>query len=306
MLLVGFLVPILASAWLIFNGKGLDSEMTMTYWTGIERYQGVFVNPHNLGHSMALAFFIAVIYGWFNYVDRVPGQPWLTNSAKIVLLLVVVFGLFDLYYSFVRTTWFGMIIFLGFFTFYYSKKAAFMLFGSIVGVALLALPILSLVFFDFVEVAKGEKEADRIGSGRPYIWSHNIEIFKKLSFDMKLAGVGVGNHAEMGTHKATVEGVWNSHNDFLEVMMQTGIVGLLLFLFVQVQIFLVIRKLPTRDRGIFMALFLAVMFMNFSSNSYFSRFSIGQIFFMILAYVESRAIFNAEISRSQIVLCAAK
>lgn len=49
-----------------------------------------------------------------------------------------------------------------------------------------------------------------------------------------------------------------------------------------------IRRLNLRDKLPFLAFFLAVSAMNLASNSYVVRFSIGQMFFMVLAYIESR------------------
>lgn len=80
--------------------------------------------------------------------------------------------------------------------------------------------------------------------------------------------------------------VWNSHNDFLEVMMQTGLIGLLIYLMMQFCIYSKIRQLKGKELYVFLALFYAVNFMNFISNSYVSRFGLGQIFYAVLAFIE--------------------
>jgi len=289
-MLIAFLVPTILSVALILQGNGLDK---VNYWTGLARYQGVFVNPHNFGHSMTFMLMLSAIYVWFKY--STPERPlnWLTKSDKLLIALVLLFGLFALYQSYVRTAWFGLLIFVIIFAYKYNKKwvVAMLVGGLLVG--FLASPILKLVFHDVVEVTEGERETERIGSGRPYIWGHNLTVFSELTFDRQLAGVGIGNRDKIFSEQQGNENIWNSHNDFLEVMMQTGVVGFLLFAWLQLLVYRRIRALPSRDMYPFLAIFLTVVFMNFASNSYVVRFSVGQMFYMLLAYIESKSVIQS-------------
>ncbi|HEY9197909.1 MAG TPA: O-antigen ligase family protein [Gammaproteobacteria bacterium] len=287
-MLVAFLVPTLWSAALVLHGQGLDK---VNYWTGLARYQGVYVNPHNFGHTMTFMLMLSVIYVWFKYTAPGRDSKWLNLTDKLLLAVICLVGVFDLYESYVRTAWTGFLIFLLVFAYKYSKKLVIAFVVSAVLVGYVAEPLLKLVFHDVVEVQEGKRDAERIGSGRPYIWGHNLDIFKNLSFDRQLAGVGVGNRGQIFVSEAGSDNVWNSHNDFLEVMMQVGIVGLLLFLAMQWLIYRRIAALPLLDRLPFLALFLAVVYMNFMSNSYVVRFSIGQMLYMLLAYIESAAMY---------------
>lgn len=285
-MLVAFLVPTLWGAVVVLQGQGLDK---VNYWTGLARYQGVYMNPHNFGHAMTFMLMVSVIYVWFRYSNSERGLQWLSFTDKVLLALVGLVGLFDLYESYVRTAWMGLLVFLVVFTYKFNKKIVIAFVMSIVLIGYVAEPLLKLVFHDVVEVQEGKRDIERIGSGRPYIWKNNLEIFKNLSFDRQLAGVGIGNRGKIfDTTRREV--VWNSHNDFLEVLMQTGIVGFLLFLVMQGLIYRRIVALPLSDRLPFQALFLAVIFMNFLSNSYVVRFSIGQMLYMLLAYIESAAV----------------
>ncbi len=296
-LLLGFLVPTLMSAWMIAHGEGLNRVL---YWTGLERYQGVFVNPHNLGHMMALNIMVAVCFIWFKYVDREPDRRgWLSGFEKVVLILSITAAFYGLYESYVRTALLGLVVFLATFLYLTNKKILVLAVLAGAVAVIVALPVVMLIFSDVIAVSEGKQKADQIASGRPYIWSHNLAIFDKLPLERKLMGVGVGNRVEGIMSKEIrfggsesgfeIRGVWNSHNDFLEAMMQTGLVGLVMFLGINLGLLVSIMKLPERDRGFFLALFLAVAFMNFSSNSYLSRFSVGQIYWMIMAYVQSKA-----------------
>lgn len=290
-MLVAFLVPTIWSVTLIIQGEGLDK---VDYWTGLARYQGVFVNPHNFGHTINLMLMLSVIYVWFKYAGSARNSGWLSSLDKILLGMILVFGLYALYQSYVRTAWTGFLGFLLVFAYKYNKKLVIVFVASAVLVGYVALPLLKLVFHDVAEVAEGKRDVERIGSGRPYIWSHNLEIYKNLSIDRKLAGVGIGNRGEIFSDNYGTDNVWNSHNDFLEVLMQTGMLGFILFICIQVLIYRRIVSLPLSDRLPFLALFLAVVYMNFMSNSYVVRFSIGQMFYMILAYIESAAVMTSQ------------
>lgn len=226
-MLIGLLVPTLISIVFIAQGKGLNQ---LNYWTGLQRYQGVFVNPHNFGHTMNFMLMIAIIFIWFKFTTEKSRGARFTASELILLGLVIASGLFALYVSYVRTAWLGLVIFILIFAYKYSKKlTSVIVVGMVIG-GLLLLPFLKLVFHDIAEVAEGERSAERIASGRPYIWGHNWEIFKKLTFDRKLAGVGIGNRGHVLSTQHGKDNVWNSHNDFLEVFMQTGIIGFIIFL----------------------------------------------------------------------------
>ena len=284
-MLIAFLVPTILSVILIVQGKGLDK---VNYWTGLERYQGIFVNPHNFGHSMTLMLMLAGIYIWFKFSDPEHPVNWLSKTDKLLLALILGFGLPALYQSYVRTAWVGLLIFTLVIVYKYSKKMVITLMIAGGLIAFVAAPVLKLIFLDVVEVSEGKRDAERIGSGRPYIWTHNLTIFSNLPFERQLAGVGIGNRDKIFSERSGQENIWNSHNDFLEVMMQTGIVGFLLFVWLNLLIYFRIRRLPIIDKLPFLALFFSVLFMNFISNSYVVRFSVGQMFYMLLAYIESR------------------
>ena len=289
LMLAGFLLPAVASTILIIQGQGLDK---VNYWTGLPRYQGVFINSHNFGHNMAFMLMLALVYIWMLYNRRKSGRRWLGYWNAVLLIFVISIGLYNLYESFVRTTWLGLLIFVLILAYKQNKKVAISVTIVVALAVFVAAPLLELVFHDVVEVTEGKRDKELIASGRPYIWSHNLNIFSNLSIDRKLAGVGIGNRRDVFSSAYSTDNVWNSHNDFLEVMMQTGLIGLLIFLFIQYQIFRRIQRLPSHDKTAFLALFVAVTCMNFSSNSYVVRFSIGQMLYMVMAYIESRPTYQ--------------
>lgn len=293
MMLIGFSIPIIVTTILIAAKQGLDDE---NYWTGILRYKGAYPNPHDLGHNMALFIMIAVLY----WVMRNEHARTLVGNVRayrryvrwnlwvqVLLGLLVALALFSLYKSVVRTAFLGLAIFVFLFLFFYNKKWLLVAGAAVTLAVVLMWSVWSLIFFDVVQVYEGKQSAEHFGSGRPEIWEHNWKIFSEMPIDRQLAGVGIGNRGFVQTEIRGNENIWNSHNDFLEVMIQTGYIGIFLYLVMQILILAAILRVRGRERYVFFAIFVAVTFMNFSSNSYVSRVGLGQELYMILAYIQA-------------------
>lgn len=281
-MILGYSIPVLGSAFLIVQGKGLDRVM---YWTGLHRFQGIYVNPHNLAHCMTFLLMVICIYAVICAIDPKLKRISQRKATLIFFSALSVIALYCLYKSYVRTCFLGLLVFVYYFLFRINKKLlmALTLFLGILGMLFAAL--LYTIFFDMIDAAKGKVDAERFGSGRPYIWKHNLTEFSKFPLDRQLAGAGIGNRRTI--HSSNVgDDVWNSHNDFLEVLMQTGIVGFIIFILMQFFMLQKIRRLEGKEKYVFLALFLAVAFMNFVSNSYIVRFGLGQMYYVVLAYIE--------------------
>ncbi|WP_320175160.1 O-antigen ligase family protein [Maridesulfovibrio sp.] len=282
LMLIGYSVPILASTFLIVQGKGLYKVL---YWNNLFRYSGAYVNPHNLAHCMALYLMTLMIFAVIcsQYDDLVPILK--QRLFFVFSCMISVFALYCLYKSYVRTCFFGLLLFIYYYLFRVNKKLLAFL-SLIMGVVLiLSAAVVYTIFFDMVDAVKGPDKS-QFGSGRPMIWKHNIETYAAQPLDGILAGVGVGSVTSHINERQKVGDVLNSHNDFLDVLTQTGLIGFILFIVFQLCLLQKIRLLEGRERYAFLALFLAVTFMNFVSNSYVTRFGLGQMFYALLAYIE--------------------
>jgi O-antigen ligase len=285
-LILGFIVPVGVSALMIYEGKGVAQRI---FWTGLERYSGVYNGIHTMGHNMG--FLIILVYIYFVMRNRdTATRMGLLHKGSLLFLCSI--ALYCLVHGHVRTVYVGLLIFFGTVTYLYSKRLFFV--AAVVGVvlAIAVAPFLSSLFFDVTEVFSGRRDVEEAGSGRPLIWNHNLAIFANLPFDRQIAGVGIGNFMAdpfkdiNASSKITMNHVWNSHNDFLEVLMEIGAIGLFLIIILYLAIGRAILRMRGRDRHTFFALFLAVVVMNALSNSYIARFGLGQMFFMLLVYVE--------------------
>jgi O-antigen ligase len=285
-LILGFALPVFLSAILISQGKGLFDTI---YWTGLERYSGAYANNHNMGHSMGFLLILITVYITLVIIHKDSITVKLTWAKYGFFLLLAGTASYCLYYSQVRTVFIGLLVFFLIALFSYSKKW-FALFLLLVSISVITLaPLYSKIFFDVVEAYEGQREIEQAASGRPYIWDHNLSIYSELSIDRKLAGVGIGNtisnrNRNFSGRKA-IGNVWESHNDFLTLLMETGAVGLVLMSLMYSFILAAILKLRGRGKYVFLAFFGSVMIMNFVSNSYITRFGMAQMLFMIMTYV---------------------
>lgn len=310
-LVAGFSLPVFGSAWLTFIGQGIDMEV---YSTGVSRYRGVYANIHNMGHSMALVLMLMTIYLVISRprnirtaTNSVSGTPaWWAIAGSVCLGAAALYCLFN---AQVRTAYVGLFLFVVVLLFCYSKKALAGFVITCMAFALVFSSALRIVFYDVDEAVRGERSLDRAGSGRPAIWSHNLRLFGDLTLDRKIAGVGIGNTGIGASAKGLLkdrQGAWNSHNDFLETLMQTGALGLCLLVGIYYSMWRAVIRMNGRGRGAFLALFVTVMAMNFLSNSYVSRFGLAQIFFMIMVYVEMpQAVRHSLVRQGRLRLSAA-
>jgi O-antigen ligase len=119
----------------------------------------------------------------------------------------------------------------------------------------------------------------KMGSGRPTIWANDFAKYARLPIDQQLAGIGIGT-------EFTSEGEFGGHNDWLRILWDTGIIGFVLFAWLQILILRAILRMRGRERHVFLALFAAVNVMMLVSNSYNMRIQVSQLYYMILAFIE--------------------
>lgn len=294
LLIVGFAVPLLGSVFLILHGGGLEE---VNYWTGTLRYEGAYSSAHDMSHNAG--FMLMAI--WLYLIVRKENATLVREfslARKCFLAVLVLAAVFLIYKSSVRTTVLGLAIFVMVLLAMHYRKP--LLIGAVAIILVSSFALSENVqkrFFPEGEWAEKSADFDATdyGSARPNIWKRQLVVFVGLPIDKQLAGIGIGNTLadEIGRDSDYVLKK-DTHNDFFRVMVHTGVVGLLLFVGLQVAIF---RKILTLDRSVkygFAAIFVAVTAMNFISNSYISRFGLAQMLYLILAYAELRPDWEKE------------
>jgi len=293
-MIVGFSVPTIVSAVLVVTGSQAGIAGVM-YWTGVTRWEGAYTNPHNFGHSMTLLMMTLVLYVALRGIPgrETVGVPRMIENTLIGLLGIV--ALYCLYKSEVRTAILGLLIFAAIYLYCYNKK---LLVVGAIGLTVLAVATLPLWFATLLPELdmrrRGiEVESMSLGSGRPGLWMHDILVIAERPIDQQLAGAGIGNRAGFGVAEDQVYG----HNDWLEIVTQTGLIGFGLFAMLQVLLLKAILRIPGKERYGFLALFFSVNVMMFVSNSYVWRIQVGHLYYMMLAYVELRQSLRPQVEQ---------
>lgn len=286
-MILGFLLPLTLSTVLIAKGMGLGQ---VVYWTGLERFHGAYSTVHDLGHNMTLLFVSMTI---FIVVSKsLSGKSYRKSHVlrNTLFVTMAVLASYCLYKAQVRTAYLGIFFFIVVFFYKYNKKLL-VAFGILFTVTLIVFgSIYYTIFFDIVDSARGESATEEAGSGRIAIWTQNVTLYSSLPFERMILGIGVGN--KRGTTENPdpdlKEPAWDSHNDWLQVFMELGPFGLIFMVGIYVSLCKSILRIPGREKYAYIAFFTAVCFMNAASNSYFNRFPLAQMFYMLVVYAELR------------------
>lgn len=283
-IIVGFSIPTLLSVFLIAIGEGV---YWVSYWTGIPRWRGAYLGPHAMGHSMTLLLMTLIIYVYFLRRRTLP----LGGLGRIQIGALAILGALAflcLILSQVRSAIIGFVCFVAVVVMLNNRKA--LIAGS---VALALAGMASVPYWvpwllpELITIEQGRADMSDLGSSRPKYWMHNLTLYGNLPIDKQIAGAGLASRAE--TMYVGSEEVLDSHNDWLDLLMQTGLVGLFLYLAIQFLIFRKAMRLDAPVRSLFLGLIVAVNLMMFVSNSYVWRIQVGHLYFILLAFIESEA-----------------
>lgn len=280
---IGFLLPTLGSALLIAANHPMALDM-VNYWTNVPRWEGLYTHSHNLGHSMTLLLIVSIIFVLLR--GQRSETAGFRNKAENVLIAVLgMAAIYALYMSQVRSAVLGLLTFIAVFTFLYKKRLFLISAAALVALAVVTLPYWFSAMFPELDMRKRGIEVSNmdLGSGRPRFWLNDVTVYAGLPLDQKLGGVGIG-----ATRTADME--LYGHNDWLSMLTQTGLVGLLLYLSLQVVILRMIFKMHKgKERAAFLAFFCAVNLMMLVSNSYAWRIQVSQLYFIMLTFIELRS-----------------
>lgn len=295
-MILGFVVPVMMTAGMTAMGHGAE---WVNYWTGEPRYQGVYSGPHNMSHNMTFLLMLCGVYVVLSLDKR--GKLVMSLPKKYLLAVLTVTALYCLYKSGVRTPFLGLFVFFAVF-FYFVNKRLLVLGGVAVAVvaAIFSLQIRERFYYESIMFERtGHVEEQELASGRPRMWKQNLDEFVRQPIDRQLAGVGIGNW--VGNEHSDLQEIVESHNDLLEILMETGVVGLIIFSALNVTLLRAILRMNGHEKHLFLAIFAAVLVMDFVSNSYVTRFGLAQMYYFVMAYVELARIRAMETAASVVV-----
>ena len=273
LLIISFIVPIAGSAAAIFLGHTFSK---LVWHTGIMRYKGLFSGTHSLAHSMFIFIFISLLYLLITKELNI-------NKSKIfnfMIYILIALACFNVYKSVTRTVFLGVMVLMGVYLFFRKKYIHLAVVGLAFAWFLITSETVHKMLFDIVDPIQGKEELGQVGSGRLGAWRLILIDFFKHPFEVQMAGLGVGNITQ------GKGGIGAPHNDLLSLLTSFGYVGFFLYLCFNLSYVLDLLKarVPYDIKYLYLAFMLAVMAMNLASNSYITRFELGQYLFMLLGF----------------------
>lgn len=172
------------------------------------RFNGLLVNPNELGITLAIVFVIFWTYRYLLYRDKI----WLTS----VFVLLILSGNRS-----------GLLAVLVFILVYIPKARVYS--------ALFIIPL--VIGFDYNWVLEKVRftsmGSDSLLSGREVAWKFAYDTFKDSSLMRQLFGWGYGKTETLfmiNSEMLSLEGhQGNAHNSYLTLLLDYGLIGLLLF-----------------------------------------------------------------------------
>lgn len=254
---ISFLIPIALSTFFILAGRNIP---VIEYWNELPRHAGVFAGSHTLSYTMLLvSFFFCILHHVYQFKNIV-----YQFCVNVFLLL----SIYCLYQSHTRTAIIGLIIFWLIYLFGNKKNLFFIviIFGIAIGV----------LFHNHIQTliwkTPEDQDIERATSGRTAMFENNIKLFIDSNLLKKLIGHGITHESRYGFH-----------NDFMRLLISSGLIGL--FLYLSLLFYFLLDIFMCKDKKtkyLFGAILISVAAMNFGSNGFVFRIELSQYFWLIV------------------------
>lgn len=270
-----------------FSGLLIPQAIDPTFgsWRGIE------LTKNLLGHTSLMIFTLGI---YFFYESRNKLSTY-TNFILIILSILAII------LSGSSTNMIGFIVVVLILSItnidkYFSPLGVGRLFSNLIMITIiLASIILSRYSAEILSFIPGLFGKDLSFTGRDLIWAY---IWTEIQKEFWL-GYGYGSYWIMGTsvidlfQGAVGWRVNEAHNGFLEIMLQTGIIGFTLFVSVIVSF---IHKIAKTGFIIALLALISIAIVNFSESFIFKPRSPSTLVFMLFYLLISKTYFKSYIT----------
>jgi len=255
-LVLGFIIPIAFSTYNIVLGRSIHM---IEYYNRLPRFAGAFTGIHILSYSM---LFFSFLYCILHHIYR-----FRNSLNRFVIGLFLIFSAYCLYKSGTRTVMIGFALFWLIYLWGINKRVFFVaiVLSALVGIVFSG-HIYSIVFKkDYIDL-------NTATSGRITLIVSNINLFYESSLTQQLFGRGLGHE-----HR------FPFHNDYIALLMNLGVIGLLLYLILLFHLLWdIFLCRDNKTKYLFGAILISVAIMNFGSNAVIFRFELSQYFWLIM------------------------
>lgn len=188
-----------------------SSKYVITY--GEKVFKGLFPHPHSLAYFILLMIIIVhIVY-----------KKSESKKNRIIYNVLMLINIYILILTSARlATIIGIITIL-----YLNNSFNFVMFSTVIGV--IYIKVIGLNNISFFNKFSKASEQGSISSGRDIIWKIDLNYFFNSNIFNKLGGNGVDFPYKLHLEKYGLE-IW-SHNDFFNIILVYGIVGLMIYLY---------------------------------------------------------------------------
>ena len=277
-LLIGYLIPIVGSAILMFGDRSIAY---IVYGSGVLRQNGMYAGFHTAAHAMVLFSFIYAFFLTYKESTR--------PLFQYIVHLLLVLSVYCLWNTYVRNGYLGLLVFWMVYLFRLKKRYFVVLLIVLMGLGFWQSSTVKSVFWK-ADTWDRQQNLDTASSGRIMLWSHNINLFFELPIYKKMLGSGLGSESDKVIGRE--DEIWSSHNDYIALLMTLGVIGLLLYaaIFILLLLDIIFYSKNRRTQAIFLSAILACLCTSMVTNGYVFRFETSQMFWIIIgcAHIFSR------------------
>jgi len=219
------LITTIAGAYGIFQHfTRIDFFGNVTYLQkSFARSTGFFNSPQTFGNYILLV--LPVVFGLSFYSNTRGEKRWLQLSSLIILTAII--------FSYTRGVWLGLIGGLIFMAILRSKK---LLFALVTGIIIGSMFLAFLPSSKFTQRVVRTFKSDRPVGDRIFFWKGSLRIIR----DYPITGLGWEGFRLVYPRYKPAKGrqlVCHAHNNFIDMAIDSGLLGLGIFLWLLVTIY---------------------------------------------------------------------
>ncbi|MCM2281808.1 MAG: O-antigen ligase family protein [Bdellovibrionaceae bacterium] len=225
----------------LIRGNRISISSVDTAAGRVFRANGMWGHPVTFGHSMALTF--CMVMGLAFTAARDKSQAFSAKFRALVIIVALLSGL-ALLSSYTRGAWIGAGAAFVVIGLYQGRKVATFTLSSAVLAMTLALSVSEHLRSRLLSIFSSTNQSNL---ERIQIWKANIQMFQEHPF----LGVGYGENERLIRVYFEKLGILNgfgghAHNNYLQFLSGTGLVGFFLFVAFSVAGFVMTHRLLTR------------------------------------------------------------
>ena len=222
--LLSFIIPIIFGIYqLIFHRGYIGPE-------GLNRIYGTFTHPNIFAFTLLFLFFVLMIL-----YTKVMNREEKTKEKNLMSLFIFI-TLFCLIYTFTRSAWIGAILFLGLWIVLYKKTKIFNViyyFCATVFLCVLIINYTPLKYYNFNNINFIRRITTSDTSVSSTEW--RINSWREMSnyvYKSPYIGFGLDTYRLLREKQvySVYEDPYYAHNDYLQILIELGIIGLIFYL----------------------------------------------------------------------------